>query len=162
MSEAENLMLLILSVSNFIFNRSLEYQKRIYPANLSSEYGYIISYLCDNEGVNIFQRDIEREFGLGRSTVSTVLKRLESEGLIERKSVMNDARLKKVVPTEAAKMINEACGRELETFAKKLVSGINPKDIEIFSHILSIIKTKAENMKIEDDKNRPSRKGAAL
>ena len=55
---------------------------------LGAANGYIISYLCENKDKNIFQRDIEREFDLSRSTVSTILKQLESEGLIERKSVI--------------------------------------------------------------------------
>lgn len=150
MSEAEKLELSLLSLSNYIFNRTQEIQKKVYPDNLSYEYGYIISYLCDNEDRNIFQRDIEKEFDLRRSTVSTILKELEKEGLVERKSVSNDARLKKVIATEGAKMINEACKKEIDAFAEKLISGINPKDLDTFASVLSMMKTKTENMKKED------------
>ena len=43
MSEAEKLELSLLSLSNYIFNRTQEIQKKVYPDNLSYEYGYIIS-----------------------------------------------------------------------------------------------------------------------
>lgn len=150
MLEAEKLELSLLSLSNYIFNRTQEIHKKIYPNNLSSEYGYIISYLCDNKDKNIFQRDIEKEFDLKRSTVSTILKELEKEGLVERKSVSNDARLKKVIATEGAKMINEACKKELDAFVGKLINGINPKDLDAFSRVLSMLKIKTENIKKED------------
>ncbi|MGN1329658.1 MAG: MarR family winged helix-turn-helix transcriptional regulator [Eubacterium sp.] len=152
MPGAENLGLSFLSLSNYIFNRTQEIQEKVYPDNLSSCYGYIISYLCDNEEKNIFQRDIEKEFDLKRSTVSTILKELEKEGLIERKSVSNDARLKKVIPSEGAKMINEACRKEVDVFFEKLISGINPRDLETFSRVTSVLKIKVENMKKEDKK----------
>lgn len=152
MSQAEKLELSLLSLSNFLFKNANKLQKKIYPDNLSSEYGYIISYLCENEDQNIFQRDIEKEFDLGRSTVSTILKELEREGLVERKSVVGDARLKKVTATEGARMINEACNKELEGFVEKLISGINPNDIEIFSKVLDALKSKAELIKKDEGK----------
>ncbi len=156
MSDAEKLELSLFSLSNYIFNRAQEIQKTIYPDNLSSGYGYIISYLCDNEEENIFQRDIEKEFDLRRSTVSTILKELEKEGLIERKSVSSDARLKKVIPTEGAKMINEACKKELETFVGNLISDINPQNLDIFSKVLFELKAKTENMRNKEErKNNP-------
>lgn len=83
------------AVANFYNHRRTELQKKIYSNAFGASNGYIISYLCENEDKNIFQRDIEREFDLSRSTVSTILKELEKEGLIERKSVIIDARLKK-------------------------------------------------------------------
>ena len=85
------------AVANFYNHRRTELQKKIYSNAFGASNGYIISYLCENEDKNIFQRDIEREFDLSRSTVSTILKELEKEGLIERKSVIIDVRLKKVV-----------------------------------------------------------------
>ena len=75
------------AVANFYNHRRTELQKKIYSNAFGASNGYIISYLCENEDKNIFQRDIEREFDLSRSTVSTILKELEKEGLIERKSV---------------------------------------------------------------------------
>lgn len=83
------------AVANFYNHRRTELQKKIYSNAFGASNGYIISYLCENEDKNIFQRDIEREFDLSRSTVSTILKELEKEGLIERKSVIYRRKVKK-------------------------------------------------------------------
>ena len=50
----------------------------------------------------VFQRDIERVFGLSRSTATGILQLMEKNGIIRRESVARDARLKSLVPTERA------------------------------------------------------------
>lgn len=127
------------AVSNFFSHRIEDIEKRIYPEGLNASYGYIVSYLCLHENDNIFQRDIERAFDLNRSTVSTILKELEAEGLIERKPVVTDARLKKVVPTQAAKMINSACNNEVEHFFYDLASDVTEKEMLAFEKVLKIL-----------------------
>lgn len=134
----------LIAVSNFYDHRSTEIQKKAYPNTAN---GYIISYLCENKDKNIFQRDIEREFDLSRSTVSTILKQLESEGLIERKSVIIDARLKKVVPTPAAEMINEACSKEITHFFYDLASNITDNEMSTFVKVLDTMKKNSERIR---------------
>lgn len=127
------------AVANFYNHRRTELQKKIYSNAFGASNGYIISYLCENEDKNIFQRDIEREFDLSRSTVSTILKELEKDGLIERKSVIIDARLKKVVPTQKAKMINEACSKEIAHFFYDLASNLSDDEFGTFVKVLNTL-----------------------
>lgn len=54
---------------------------------------------------DIFQKDIEEEFGIRPSSVTGLLQALEQQGLIARESVSSDGRLKKIVLTEKAKEI---------------------------------------------------------
>ena len=57
---------------------------------------FIIDYLytAEKRGVDIFQRDIERQFGIGRSATSGMLQLMEKNGMIRRTSVPQDARLR--------------------------------------------------------------------
>lgn len=135
------------AVANFYNHRRTELQKKIYSNAFGASNGYIISYLCENEDKNIFQRDIECEFDLSRSTVSTILKELEKEGLIERKSVIIDARLKKVVPTQKAKMINEACSKEIAHFFYDLASNLSDDEFGTFVKVLNTLKKNSERIR---------------
>lgn len=135
------------AVANFYNHRRTELQKKIYSNAFGASNGYIISYLCENEDKNIFQSDIEREFDLSRSTVSTILKELEKEGLIERKSVIIDARLKKVVPTQKAKMINEACSKEIAHFFYDLASNLSDDEFCTFVKVLNTLKKNSERIR---------------
>ena len=48
---------------------------------------------------DVYQKDIEEEFRIRKSTVTGILKLLEKNGFIRRESVPQDARLKRIVPT---------------------------------------------------------------
>lgn len=56
-------------------------------------------------GEMIFQKDIEREFKIKGSSVTSVLNNLEKNGYILRKSVERDKRLKQIVLTEKAESV---------------------------------------------------------
>jgi len=63
---------------------------------------HIINFIYNESNKrDIYQRDVEKEFDIRRSSTTNALQLLERKGLISRQSVMGDARLKKVVLTEA-------------------------------------------------------------
>ena len=55
----------------------------------------------------IYQKDVEKEFQIRRSTATGTLQILEKNGFITRKPVEKDARLKKLVPTAKAEGVRE-------------------------------------------------------
>ncbi len=70
-------------------------------------HGWIMSYLFRHRDEPVFQRDIEREFSITRSTVTNILQLMERKGYIERQSVPQDARLKQLVLTEEGVRFHE-------------------------------------------------------
>ena len=62
----------------------------------------MIGYIMDNQGQNIFQKDIEAMFFLSGATVTNMLKSLEKNGYIVRTPMENDARLKRIELTQKA------------------------------------------------------------
>ena len=79
--------------------------------------GWAISYFYENRNKDIFQKDFEGHFSIRRSTASVILKNMEQKGLIERKCVESDARLKKIILTDKAidlhkKITNDIINRE--------------------------------------------------
>ena len=146
MGDITNLRSDIISVSSSIINTAHNVHKAIYPQQFSSSYGYIIAYLCDNDDRDIYQRDIERQFSLNRSTVSNILKELEKQGLVERSLVNNDARLKRVTATQGAKMINDVCCKELDSYLSSLAQGIDNQDMECFKRVLEIMSNNAKGI----------------
>ena len=53
----------------------------------------------------IYQKDIEEEFQIRKSTVTGILQLMEKNGFIYRESVEKDARLKRIVPTKKAEAL---------------------------------------------------------
>lgn len=120
-----------------------------YIDNVTGNHGYIIGYIYENSDRDIFQRDIEKEFSLRGSTVTNMLNLMEKNGLIERKSVDGDRRLKKIVLTQKAIEIQQRVIGDFEKLEKTIAKGIDKKDIEVFFSVLdkinSNIKEESEN-----------------
>lgn len=75
--------------------------------------GWILGYLYENQGREIFQRDIQEHFSIRRSTVTGILQLMERNGLITRSSVERDARLKKLELTPRGVELHERVERSI-------------------------------------------------
>ena len=80
----------------------------------------------------VFQRDVERAFGLSRSTATGILQLMEKNGLILRESVHNDARLKSLVPTEKAAHLDAQIGESLRRTEQRLTRGLSSAQLTLF------------------------------
>ena len=99
--------------------------------------GYIMRHAKQGE---VFQRDIEKEFSLRRSTVTVMLQGFEQKGYILRVPVSRDARLKKIVLTEKAEQLQERSWREMERFHQKLEENLSEDEKEQLLNLLGKIK----------------------
>ena len=102
--------------------------------------GWIIRYLADNADKEIFQKDIEDFFTITRSTASKVLTLMEQKGLIERHSVAQDARLKKIVLTDKAWKIRKLMMKDVEKMEEILLKGFSKSDIDNLYQYLNKMK----------------------
>ena len=94
-------------VDNLIFRRINQFARANGVEQATPMHGWIIEYLYRHRDTPVFQRDIEREFSITRSTVTNILQLMERKGYIERQSVPQDARLKKLVLTEEGVRFHE-------------------------------------------------------
>ena len=95
---------------------------------------WVIGYLSEHEGQDVFQRDLEEEFSIRRSTATGILQLMEKNDLIIRQPVSYDARLKKLVLTKKASEIQH------EIHDKKLREGITEEELELFFKVMKKIK----------------------
>jgi len=108
---------------------------------LTGMQSFIIRFLHDNESKEIFQRDIEKNFNIRRSTATVILQRMEKRELIEKISVSYDARLKKLKLTPKAVKVNMNIEQDIEVFEAKMRQGISDEHIEIFMETIKKIIT---------------------
>ena len=94
-------------VDNLIFRRINQFARANGVEQATPMHGWIIEYLYRHRDEPVFQRDIEREFSITRSTVTTILQLMERKGYIRRLSVPQDARLKQLVLTEEGVLFHE-------------------------------------------------------
>lgn len=104
----------------------------------------ILRYLYKNRERDVFQKDLEAEFQINSSTVTSILKLMEKKGYIRRVSVEWDARLKKLVLTETAGEMQSKCFQDFiriqGILEKEITQGIPAEELEIFQRVLSKMK----------------------
>lgn len=98
----------------------------------SGAQGRTLHFLLAHTKIDIFQKDIEEEFGLRPPTATTLLKELEQRGLIRKEPVPYDARKKKIVVTEEALQYKDCVLKGLEELNQKLTAGISDEEMQVF------------------------------
>ena len=116
-----------------------------YVDNITGTNGWIIGYISDHRDRDVFQRDLEEEFSITRSTSSKVVNLMVKKGLIVRESVPQDARLKKLVLTGKALDIAKLMEQDGENLEKTLRKGFSEEEIEtLHSYLVRVKKNLSE------------------
>jgi DNA-binding MarR family transcriptional regulator len=133
------------TLSNLI-HRTFENDKTIRDVNkLTGMHSFVIKYLYDNHNKkDIFQRDLETDFSIRRSTATGILQLMEKNGLITREPVEYDARLKKLVLTQKAIAIHQSIEKEIMQIEAQLTKGITEEEINNFLAVMEKLKKNME------------------
>lgn len=110
----------------------------------TSTQGYIIGYLYAHQDEDIFQRDIEQECSIRRSTATGILQLMEKNGWITRIPVEYDARLKKIVLTDRSRQHHERIHATILQLEALATRGIPPEDLDCFYRTVERIKHNLE------------------
>ncbi len=90
--------------------------------------GWVLGYLAEHENEDVYQRDIEKDLGLCRSTVSKLVASLEKSELLERSRVASDDRLKKLILTEKGRACTEQIRENCSLLEARLMRGFSPEE----------------------------------
>lgn len=135
----------IKTLSNLI-KRRIENSNVLRDADkLTGMHSFVIGFLYDNRDKrDIFQRDLEMEFTIRRSTATGILQLMEKNGLIVREAVDYDARLKKLVLTPKAIDIHRSFTKEIDEVEAQLLKGLTEDEISNFLVVLEKLKKNIE------------------
>lgn len=78
---------------------------------------------------NVFQKDIEEEFQIRKSTVTGILKLMEQNGFIKRQNDPKDGRLKRLIPTEKAEALRPEILEHICQTENYLTRGISEEQL---------------------------------
>ena len=133
------------TLDNIIGRLVRAYQSRVdEKAGITRMQGWIIGYLYQHSGQDIFQRDLETEFQMARSTASGILQVMEKKQLITRESIPRDARLKRLVLTDKGMEFQMEIMENFDRIQKVLKSDIPQEKLECFLEVLDMIRENAQ------------------
>lgn len=130
----------IKALNHIITRKMLASADRAGVDKVTMMHGWIMYYIDDNRDRDIYQKDLETEFGISRSTVTNILKLMEKKGYIERVSVENDARLKKLILTERGKITNSILKNTLNDNEARVNGLLSDEEQETFFALIKKIR----------------------
>ena len=105
---------------------------------------WIINYLYEHPGEDVFQKDLESQFRIARSTATGILKLMEKKELLRREPVPSDARLKRLVLTEKGIGKKLAIIRSLDEIETLLKDQISQEELDTFFRVIHQMKRNIE------------------
>lgn len=91
---------------------------------------------------DIFQKDIEEELDIRRSSVTSVLQLMDKNGYIKRLSVSEDARLKKIILTEKGMEIQKNVHDFILKFEKSLSDELSDEEANTLINLINRLSEK--------------------
>ena len=99
--------------------------------------GPLLGYLYHkSRNGDVYQKDVEKEFRIRRSTATVMLQNLEQKGYIVRVASTEDARLKRILLTEKAIEHHNLIEEQIRDFNRELENGITEEEKQTFLTIL--------------------------
>ncbi len=108
--------------------------------------GFIIMYLHHHSAQAVYQKDIEKEFKIGRSAVTNILTRMEENGFIYRETDGSDARLKYLTLTAKGEEQCQMIRNTIDWLNGKQLEGISASEREQFFATLDRIEENAGSL----------------
>lgn len=144
MSERHEALLEIMRLANRLSRSVGSLNAERSSAGISGVNARILAYLADHEDEDVFQRDIEEQFAIRRSTVSKIVRLMEQKELVVREAVARDARLKRLRLTDKARRIQAVAAGEFDAFEARVTAGLSAAEIETLRCLLTKIRMNLE------------------
>lgn len=134
----------IKTLENLITRRILAVAKEEgYPA-LTTVQIRIMRYLFLNKDKEIYQKDIEKNFVVRRSTASGIIDTMVKNGMLKREYSTIDLRVKRIVLTEKYLGQMDLLENLIDKFQSNLTEGISDTELNTF---FSVIDKMKDNLK---------------
>lgn len=95
-------------------------------------HGRILGFIARGQGRDVYQKDIENEFHINRSTVTSIMQVMEKNGLIERRMVPQDNRLRQVLLTQKGEEMHRKTVSVIDDTEQQMLEGIPEAEIIAF------------------------------
>lgn len=138
-----------IKVLNNLILRDLEQRSRLMAGDvISGVNGMIMGYILTHSDREVYQRELEDEFGLTRSTISKVVNLMERKGLIERVPAEHDARQRLLRLTESARELAGKIQQESAMVSTRLLKDFDESEIDALTGYIGRM---TQNMRREND-----------
>ena len=119
---------------NHQLKRNQKPEEAVEDDELTPMQRHILNYILLER--DIYQKNLEEEFQVRKSTVSGILKLIEKNGFIYRESVKEDARLKRILPTKKAEALRPSILEHIHETEIRMTEGVSEQDLFLCKKVL--------------------------
>ena len=122
---------------NHQLKRNQKPEEAVEDDELTPMQRHILNYiLLETLHRDIYQKNLEEEFQVRKSTVSGILKLIEKNGFIYRESVKEDDRLKRILPTKKAEALRPSILEHIHETEIRMTEGVSEQDLFLCKKVL--------------------------
>lgn len=99
----------------------------------------VIGYLIENRDRDVCQKDIEYHLGLTHPTVSSILSRMETNGLICTQPLDSDHRYKRIMLTDKSVELSKRIDSKYHSAKEKLFADVSPVQRELMNVTMKLM-----------------------
>lgn len=129
------------TLNNMITKKIIAYSSESELDEVTVMHGWILGYLYDNRDEEIFQKDIEKEFEINKSTVTCIIKLMEKKGYIQRQSVEYEGRLKRIRLTDKGEKSHIEALKSIKKVEGILRQNIPDEELDSFFNTINKLKS---------------------
>lgn len=133
---------------NNLISRKMEAatRRQLEPDGLTVMNAWIIGFIHqrNQSGQDVYQRDVEAEFFITRSTATSILKLMEKKGYLRKEPVAHDDRLKRLCLTEKAIAMHKDSIENIEQVDHILQESLTEEEIQIFMQVMQKLRSAVE------------------
>ena len=113
---------------------------------LTNVFGWTIGFISrrNDSGLETYQKDVEKEFNISRSTASGLLQNMENLGYLYREVSEIDSRLKRIVLTEKSLELHKKVILVFDEIEEKLLRGFTFEEKVQLINFLSRLESNLE------------------
>ena len=109
-------------------------------SDVTTVQGWVICFIYDQCKIgDVFQRDVENELDIRKSSATTLLQRMEKNGFLVREPLRHDARWKKLVLTQKAVDFRNKLKDRMSLVEAHAVKGIASQQLDQFLMVAEAI-----------------------
>lgn len=125
-----------------VWHRILE--NKMSDLGLSSIQSRMLGYLYfqSREGKKVLQRELETEFQIRKSSITSVVQMLERKGLVQRIPVSGDARQKELILTEKGIAVQKTVLGRLDELEDLVNGAMSPEERNLWFACIRKIETR--------------------
>lgn len=142
MEEASQFGIELYILGNLLWRHIGEVIRREGLADVTVNHAVVMKYLSEHE--EVYQRDLEAEFQVNRSTITKIMQAMERRGYLRREGDPTDARRKRLVLTELGQELNLQLRKCVEEANETFLGAVSPEEARMLVSTMQKMRQKLE------------------